>query len=221
MSVRSALQINMHPLDARHACHTLPHQLEVWGGQVDRVVLTVDTRRSRNGRYRGAAYEENSKRLFALLEGFAKRDPKISIAEVDYSPAAREAVRQRYFATSKTYPEKAFDGGPMHAYFYGLLEGRRRLHRAHGQRHAVRRRQPDLARRSDRLAGANPDALFAGPLPGPPRADGSLADLHRSLGQRAQSADSGAAAGRLSRLPLPEREHAHLRSRSAPLRRGG
>ena len=182
MSVRSALQINMHPLDARHACHTLPHQLEVWGGQVDRVVLTVDTRRSRNGRYRGAAYEENSKRLFALLEGFARRDPKISIAEVDYSPAAREAVRQRYFATSKTYPEKAFDGGPMHAYFYGLLKADADY---------------TVHMDSDMLFGGGsqtwldeavgwlertPDALFAGPLPGPPRADGSLADLHRSLG---------------------------------------
>jgi hypothetical protein len=184
MSVRSALQINMHPLDARHACHTLPHQLDVWGGQVDRVVLTVDTKRSRNGRYRGAAYEENSRRLFDLLEGYARRDPKIGIVEVDYSPSAREAVRQRYFATSESYPEKAFDGGPMHAYFHGLLQA-----------------DADyiVHMDSDMLFGGGsqtwldeaigwlektPDALFAGPLPGPPRTDGSLPDLHRSLGSQ-------------------------------------
>src|SRR5689334_10612779 len=95
MTVRSALQINMHPLDVRHATHTLAHQLETWAGQVDRVVLTVDTKRSRNGRYRGTAYDENRSRLFGLLESFARGDPKVTIAEVDYSPRWRAAVRQR------------------------------------------------------------------------------------------------------------------------------
>ena len=35
--VRAALQINMHPFDAPHVVHTLPHQLRAWAGQVDRV----------------------------------------------------------------------------------------------------------------------------------------------------------------------------------------
>src|ERR1700722_11062267 len=122
MPVRSALQINLHPLDARHVVHTLAHQLEAWGGQVERVVLTVDTRQSRNGRYSSTDYEEHRGPLFDHIEAIARRWPKIAIAEVDYSPTAREAVRQRYFATSEDYPDKAFDGGPFHAYFYGLLE---------------------------------------------------------------------------------------------------
>jgi hypothetical protein len=192
MPVRSALQINLHPLDARHVVHTLAHQLEAWGGQVERVVLTVDTRQSRNGRYSSTDYEEHRGPLFDHIEAVARRWPKIEIAEVDYSPAAREAVRQRYFATSEDYPDKAFDGGPFHAYFYGLLEA-----------------QADYVVHmdSDMLFGGgsqgwldeaigwlekSSDALFAGPLPGPPRADGSLADLHRSF--------SGP-----PRLPAPER----------------
>ena len=99
----------------------------------------------------------------------------------DYSPAALESVRQRYFSTSRAYPEKAFDGGPFHAYFYGLLKA--------DAEYVVHMD-------SDMLFGGGsqvwleeaigwlrttPDALFAGPLPGPPRADGTLGDLHGSF----------------------------------------
>jgi hypothetical protein len=186
MSVRSALQINMHPLDARHVVHTLEHHLAVWGGQVERVTLTVDTKESRNGRYRGVAYEESRKRLFDHIEALARRLPKIEIAEVDYSPAARETVRRRYFAKSVDYPEKAFDGGPFHAYFYGLLKA---------DADYVVHMDSDMLfgggsqtwlEEAIRWLENTPDALFAGPLPGPPRADGSLADLHRSFPGLAQ-----------------------------------
>lgn len=178
MQVRSALQINLHPLDVRHAVHTLPHQLDVWGDQVDRIAFTVDTRQSRSGRYSGRTYDESRARLFALLEAIARQSPKAEIAEVDYSPTALESVRQRYFSTSRAHPEKAFDGGPFHAYFYGLLKA--------DAEYVVHMD-------SDMLFGGGsqvwleeaigrlkktPDALFAGPLPGPPRADGTLGDLH-------------------------------------------
>ncbi|RXH16858.1 glycosyltransferase family 2 protein [Bradyrhizobium guangzhouense] len=178
MQVRSALQINLHPLDVRHAVHTLPHQLGVWGDQVDRIVFTVDTRQSKSGRYTGGAYEESRGRLFALLEDITRKSPKAEISEVDYSPAALSAVRQRYFSTSSAYPEKAFDGGPFHAYFHGLLKANAEY---------------VVHMDSDMLFGGGsqvwleeaigwlkttPDALFAGPLPGPPRADGTLGDLH-------------------------------------------
>ncbi|WP_415914792.1 glycosyltransferase family 2 protein [Rhodopseudomonas palustris] len=181
MQVRTALQINLHPLDERHAVHTLPHQLEVWGGQVDRVVLTVDTKQSASGRYGGDAYEDSRGRLFGLLETIANQASNVEIVEVDYAPAALEAVRQRYFASSAAHPEKAFDGGPFHAYFYGLLRSRADY---------------VVHMDSDMLFGGGsqawldeaigwlqrtPDALFAGPLPGPPRADGTLPDLHRSF----------------------------------------
>lgn len=194
MPARSALQINLHPLDAPFVPHTLKHQLDTWGHQVDRVVLTVDTKRSRNGRYRGSAYEDNRKRLFDEIEGLARRFPKIELAEVDYSSSARDAVRQRYFATSADYPEKAFDGGPFHAYFYGLL-----------------RADADyvLHMDGDMLFGggsriwleeainwleSTPDALFASPLPGPPRPDGSLGNADRHVTNLAPQAPERIAA---------------------------
>ena len=179
MSVRSALQINLHPLDARLVSHALKHQLQTWGDQVERVSLTIDTKRSRNGRYRGTAYEESRKHLFTEIEGIARHFPKIDVVEVDYSPAARDAVRQRYFATSTEYPEKAYDGGPFHAYFYGLLaaDADYVLH-MDGDMLFGGGSQTWLNEAIDWFENT-PDALFACPLPGPPRPDGSLADRHR------------------------------------------
>ncbi len=146
-----------------------------------RVLLTKDTKPSASGRYSDLQYQENRRKLFAHLEEIAGRNPKISILEVDYSRGALEAVRRRYFPTTPAYPEKAFDGGPFHAYFYGLMKA-------------------DAAyvvhMDSDMLFGGasqtwleeaigwlktTSDALFAGPLPGPPTVDGNLPDLHRSL----------------------------------------
>ncbi len=181
MPVRSALQINMHPLDARHVEHVLPHQLRVWGGQVERVSLTVDTQRSRNGRYRGEAYEESRAQLFKQIEAIARGNSKVSIDEVDYSAAARESVRRRYFGALTDYPDKAFDGGPFHAYFYGLLKADADYVVHMDSDMLFGGADPGWLAQATQLLRATSDALFAGPLPGPPRADGSLADRHRSL----------------------------------------
>ena len=181
MPLRSALQINIHPLDVDHASLMLEHQLRQWRGQVERVLLTLDTRRSRSGRYRGDQYEESLRRLMHHIEELRSRYVDLQVEEVDYSEDAREVVRQRFFSTEREYPEKAFDGGPFHAYFYGLLKA-----------------DADyvLHMDSDMLFGGgsqtwiseaiqiiedNPSALFAGPLPGPPRADGEINDGHRDL----------------------------------------
>jgi hypothetical protein len=101
--------------------------------------------------------------------------------EVDYSADAREAVRRRFFSRERQCPLKAFDGGPFYAYFYGLLSANADY---------------VLHMDSDMLFGggsqtwlgeavavieADPAALFAGPLPGPPRADGELKGSHGSF----------------------------------------
>jgi hypothetical protein len=181
MTVRSTLQINLHPSDVRHAVCTLDHQLAVWSGQVERTLLTVDTRQSRSGRYRDARYDENRTRLFRLIEQLAGQHRGVEMVEVDYSPRAMAAAKERYFAQAAAYPEKAFDGGPFHAYYYGML-----------------RADADyiVHMDSDMLFGGGsqhwldeaigwfdkvPQALFTGPLPGPPRRDGSLADLHGAM----------------------------------------
>jgi hypothetical protein len=190
--VRTALQINMHPLDWRHVMLTLDHQLRVWARQVERISITLDTQRSRSGRYRGVDYDGSRERLVAYLAARQAEHPHLEIVEVDYSDAARERVRRAYFNRETAVPAKAFDGGPFHAYFYGLL--------AANADYVVHMD-------SDMLFGGasqtwleeaiawlklEPDALFVGPLPGPPRADGLLNDAHRRLPGR-------------SRIPAPER----------------
>lgn len=172
--VRTALQINMHPFDAPHVVHTLPHQLRAWGGQVERVVITVDTRLASAGRYRAGRYEEARTTLFSALEEIQHDHPNLIIDPVSYDAQTREAIGQAFFSRTPDLPDRAFDGGPFYVYFHGLL-----------------RANADyvLHMDSDMLFGggsqtwiedaialfdAEPDALFVGPFPGPPRADGSL-----------------------------------------------
>ena len=179
--VRSALQINMHPPDVDHVVFTLEHQLRQWHGQVERVLLTVDTRPSRAGRYRARDYDDRLRRLMDHIGRLQSRYSELQVEEVDYSEDAREAVRRRFFSLERECPEKAFDGGPFYAYFYGLLNANADY---------------VLHMDSDMLFGggsqtwlaeaiavmeANPSALFAGPLPGPPRPDGELSEGHGSF----------------------------------------
>lgn len=172
--VRTALQINMHPFDAPHVLHTLPHQLRAWSEQVDRVVVTVDTRLASAGRYRAGHYEDARKTLFAALERVQRDHPGLIVDPVSYDVQTREEIGRAFFATTPDWPDRAFDGGPFYVYFHGLL-----------------RANADyvLHMDSDMLFGGGSqtwideaialleseiDALFIGPFPGPPLADGSL-----------------------------------------------
>ena len=179
--VRTALQINMHPLDVRHVMLTLDHQLRVWGRQVERISITLDTQRSRSGRYRGADYEGSRDRLVTYLAARQAEHRHLEVVEVDYSPETRERVRRAYFKAETAVPPKAFDGGPFHAYFYGLMAANADyvVHMDSDMLFGGAS-QTWLAEAIDWLRH-EPDALFVGPLPGPPRADGSLKDSHRAL----------------------------------------
>lgn len=176
MAHNTALQINLHPFDARIVEHTLEHQLRALSPMVERIVVTVDTRRSRSGRYSGAGYEMARAALFAKIEAARRRYPKMEMIPVDYSPAALEAVRRRYFRNLPRTPERAYDGGPFHAYFFGLLSA--------GTRYVLHVDGDMMLGGGSRTwideaiatFETNPDALFVGPLPGPPRADGSLGE---------------------------------------------
>ena len=67
MSCKTAFQINMHPNDVRYVGQFLPHQIRVWGKQVDRVFVALDLHRSRAGRYRNEQYDDNLRKIRALL----------------------------------------------------------------------------------------------------------------------------------------------------------
>jgi hypothetical protein len=105
--VQTALQINMHPFDAQHVIHTLPHQIRVWENQVDRILLTVDTGQVNAGRYKGQGFDAAKARLFAFLESLRIKHPKLHIDTVDYGTEAHRKLGQLFFSRAPHYPDKA------------------------------------------------------------------------------------------------------------------
>ena len=170
---RVAMQINIYPMDFRHAEHLLEHQIRIWGPMVDRIVITVDTHRSRSGRYRGRQYLEYQAALRKLLSEFAASHPQIETIEVDYSPAARREVGQAFFGVDDV-PAKAWDGGPFYAYFFGLLHSRARYIMHFDSDIIFGGLSTRWIDEAIALFDAHPDALLLAPLAGPPRDDGAL-----------------------------------------------
>jgi hypothetical protein len=170
------LQVSLAPPDIRHATELLPHQLRTWGGQVDEVLLTVDTRRSRGRRF-GAEWHGNEALMADFLASLQGEHDNLRVEPVDYERALVGDVAARFFGR-KTIPAKDFRGGPFYSYFFAL-------HMA--------RYDHVLHVDSDMLFGggsqgwvddalgmleARPEVLTVGPLPGPPTDDGNLRAEH-------------------------------------------
>jgi hypothetical protein len=168
------LQINLAPPDVQHAAHVLPHQLRVWGAQVDEILLTLDALRPSAGRF-SDRWDELAPVMNELLQRVAHEHRHARIDVVDTSSKAVAAVGRRFFDVDRL-PMKDSRGGPLYAYFYGW-------HRA----------THDLVLHcdSDMLFGggsqtwvqeaisamrADSSVLLTTPLPGPPRADGRLCE---------------------------------------------
>lgn len=166
------LQINLAPPDVLHAVHVAPHQLRVWGEQVDEILFTLDAVRPSAGRFT-ERWNELLPAMNELLERLEREHRHARIDVVDASPAAVSGVAARFFE-GEGIPMKDSRGGPLYAYFYGL-------HRA--------KNELVLHVDSDMLFGggsqtwvqeavaaieADESVLLASPLPGPPRADGRL-----------------------------------------------
>ncbi|AOZ05368.1 glycosyltransferase family 2 protein [Cupriavidus malaysiensis] len=167
---RTAAQISTYPLDYPHAAHLLAHQIRVWAPMVERVVVTIDTYRSRSGRYRGNRYDENLRALRELALSLRGAGRQVDVIEVDYSPEARREVARAFFGQDDM-PAKAWDGGPFYAYFYGLHHAEAR-YVAHFDGDMLfgggsRTWMDDAIRCME----ADPDVLLTGPFPGPPRPD--------------------------------------------------
>lgn len=172
--VGRALQINMHPFDARHVAHTLPHQLKTISAQVDRVVVTLDTRIARAGRYRAGRFEQAHEHILSVLDEARKIEPRLVVDPVSYAPETRRKVGAAFFGDTAEWPDRAFDGGPFYVYFHGLL-------RANADH--VFHIDSDIlfgggsrtwATEAVELLDADPDALCIGPFPGPPDATGGI-----------------------------------------------
>jgi hypothetical protein len=160
-----SLQINLAPGDYLHARYLLVHQLETLAGQVDEVILTIDTRPAK-GRF-SEGWETYRETLDRFLSEEITSKFNVRLIPVDYSPVTRGAVAQ-YFFGENDMPAKDFRGGPFYAYFFGLYT-------------AVNSHVLHLD--SDMILGGvsqgwinealdlfekNPALLIASPLPGPP-----------------------------------------------------
>ena len=191
-----ALQVNLAPSDLAHVRTILPHQLRRWGGQVDEVVWTLDTRRSPGPR--GEGFDAALPAIRRALESLAQRDGRPRIHEVDYGPEATAALGERFFGGEEP-PAKDCFGAPFMPYFSGL--------------HAARSRYV-LHMDGDMLFGGGSQAwvaeavalledrdeiLAVAPLAGPPTRSGRLP--RRVVRRDAHTQLFGSRAARESRSP--------------------
>jgi hypothetical protein len=170
---RVAAQISMYPMDFPHVEHLLAHQIRVWGPMVDRIVVTVDTHRSKAGRYRGTHFDDYLARLRTLVAEIAEHVPALDMHEVDYSERARREVAQAFFGCDDI-PVKAWDGGPFYAYFQGMHHANARYIVHFDSDMFFGGGSTRWVEDAIRVMEADPSLLLTSPLPGPPRADGML-----------------------------------------------
>jgi hypothetical protein len=109
--------VNVAPVDLPHAETTLRHQLRTWGGQVARVIYTLDLAKSPGPR--GVDYEQHRPAMEQLIERLAATSPTYRAVTVDYSPEAVGRVGAAFFAGASP-PTKDCYGAPFYAYFDGL-----------------------------------------------------------------------------------------------------
>ena len=208
---RVTLQINLTPSDLPHAAHILPHQLRQWAGQVDEILFVVDTVGGRGPRYE--RWNERIPGLRRLLEESCERYPHARCLDVDYSPAAAQALADALFGGHRV-PLRDWNGTAVYPYFFGLYAATNDyvfhvdsdMMFGGGSATWVQEALDILDRR--------PEVLACNPLPGPPTADGRLRsqDLEPVAGEPMTFTTDGMS----TRLFLIDRER--LRSAVGPIR---
>ncbi len=170
--MRVTLQINLAPPDVQHAVHVAPHQLRVWGEQVDEILFTLDAVRPSAGRF-AQRWNDLLPAMNELLERLESAYPHARIDVVDPSPAAVRRVAAGFFATEHI-PMKDSRGGPLYAYFYGLHQAENDLVLHVDSDMLFGGHSQTWVQEAVAAIGADESVLLATPLPGPPRADGRL-----------------------------------------------
>jgi hypothetical protein len=172
-SYSATLQITTYPPDFPVVEHALPHQLRMWGTQVNKTNVILDVHRSQSGRYRGMQYDENLAKIRELLQYVASHYHNVNVCEVNYSELARKNVSTSFFGLNKI-PVKAWDGSAFYSYFYGLhVANSDYVLHMDGDMLFGGGSQTWLSEAVEFLK-THPDVLFAGPLPGPPHPTGSV-----------------------------------------------
>lgn len=176
------LQINVAPSDHWHVRASLAHHLRTWGGQVDEVLFSVDTRPS-PGR-RGAEWDQGKPKLAAVLDDMRMHHPHVRVVDVDYSEHASLSVSEEFFAGA-AIPTKDFVGAPFYAYLHGLHTASNALVLHLDADMLFGGGSQSWLEEAITTLSSRPDVLVCAPLPGPPTKDGRIptrvAEFHHRI----------------------------------------
>lgn len=173
-----SLKIAISPRDYRFITHLLPHQLKVWAGQVDEILIVFDY----HG-YDTSSYTELIGRIHAFIDELQQQYPKIRLIEVDYSENAQKLISKAYF-NNKKVPAKTHRYGPYYSYFYGLYMTSHDYVLNIDSDLFFGGHNPDWIQEAIGLMKSDDKLITCTPFPGPPTADGKL------ISQSGQADDS-------------------------------
>ena len=165
------LQISLAPSDFKHIVYLLPHHIKVFETQVDEILLTYDTHKSK-GRF-ALNWEENNAKMWSFLQEFIKQYPKIRLLKIDYSTAKNKEIAQKYF-NRKSIPAKDWRGGPFYTYFFGLNEAKNDYVFHIDSDMFFGGLSKTWLQEAIKLYEQDSQILFVNPLAGPPKSDGTL-----------------------------------------------
>jgi hypothetical protein len=167
------LQINLAPGDYPHARLILPHQLNILAGQVDEIILTVDTR-SAHGRF-SDGWSRYEALLYDFLENEIKSKFPVQILRVNYNGPVKSKIAH-YFFGNKKLPDKDFRGGPFYAYFFGLFYASNDLVLHLDSDIFLGGGSQTWLEEAKAILDTYSSCLIVSPHPGPPHPEGRLID---------------------------------------------
>lgn len=159
-----SLQINLSPSDYQLAKLVLPHQLKILAGQVDEILLTIESKPSK-GRF-SLGWVENEAKLKSLLAIIAKQFI-VRIIYVDYTEETKKKVAE-YFFSSGYIPEKDYRGGPFYCYFFGMFNCSNDLIFHLDADMFLGGKDNLWIQKAAKLLTEQEDLISVSPLPGPP-----------------------------------------------------
>lgn len=164
-----SMQITLTPADLEEVRHFLPHQLRVWGAQVDEVLCLVDDPPQPERERPRRPLDQ----LGQFLDEQRRTHPRLHWQLVDYSPEAIRRVETTFYG-GRRVPLHDCRSRPIYAYLHLLLATRHDLvFHIDCDMMFGGRSQTWMAEAVDQLA-RRPDIIACKPLPGPPRPDGRL-----------------------------------------------
>ena len=165
-----SMQITLTPSDLPEARVLLPHQIRVWGNQVDDILVLVDLPPWRT---RDAAAVRAQHELAGFLDQQRALHPQLDWKLMDYSREAIAGVQETFYGGHRV-PMHDYRNRPIYGYLHLLLATRHDLvFHIDGDMMFGGGSQSWMAEARDQLA-RRPELLACNPLPGPPRADGKL-----------------------------------------------